>query len=189
MPASRTKRFNGPVCEPYGLDNRLFQDGGYCKDILGNRPVYGSDLSELYENEKKMRRYQMTIYLFHKMEKYFLQKIRQNLTEEQKNIRKKSFWVRQSCLEEVDDIYCHHYFKRCYFSSSPQPVCREACEELTFKRCDAEFKMVIGFNQERLKFPDWPFYWDIINCTILPFRNESSNCYYPDDIRGQSTRY
>ena len=72
--ASRAKRFNGPVCEPYGLDNRLFQDGGYCKDILGNRPVYGSDLNELYVNEKKMRRYQMTMYLFHKMEKYFLKK-------------------------------------------------------------------------------------------------------------------
>ena len=102
------------------------------------------------------------------------------------NYQRQVFWVRQSCLEEVDDLYCHHYFKRCYFSFSPQPVCREACEELTFKRCDREFKTVTAYNQ---LIRESPFYWDIIDCTIMPFRNESSNCYYPDKIRGQSTRY
>ena len=180
MPFSRTKRFNRPLCVPYGLSNLLFQKGGYCKDILGNRPVYGSSPLELYVNEGKMRRYQIATNLFHK--------IQQNLTKEQKIIKDKFFWVRQSCLKKVDDIYCHHYFKRCYFSSSPQPVCREACEELIFKQCDREFEMLTVYNQEGLKTSHWK-YWDIINCTILPFRNESSNCYYPDKIRGQFTRY
>ena len=173
----RTERFNRSVCEPYGLDKSSFQDGGHCKDILGNRLVYGSSLFELCKGEKKMLRFEMATYLFHK--------IQQNLTEEQKIIKDKFFWVRQSCLEEIDDIYCHHYFKRCYLSSSPQPVCREACEELTFKRCDREFTEVTAYNQ---KTRDSVFYWDIIDCTIMPFRNESSNCYYPDKIRGQFTK-
>lgn len=29
----------------------------------------------------------------------------------------------------------------------------------------------------------WLYYWEIINCTTLPYRNETSNCYYPDVIQ------
>ena len=190
MPAARTKRsmFSGPVCVPYGLEAPLFQNGGYCKNIIGNLPVYGRDINELNANENNLRRFELTIYLFKQMVKAFFRQIQWKLTDEPKKTRDMSFGVRQSCLEHVDDIYCHHYFKRCYFSSSPQPVCREACEVLT-NHCDREFKMVSDFNQERKKFPDWPFYWDIINCTTLPFRNESRNCYYPDKIRGQCRKW
>ena len=185
MPAARTNQtvVNGPLCVPYGL---IFSNGGYCKDIIGYQNVYGRDMNELVYNEKKLRRYQMTTYLFQQMAKDFLRQIRRNLTDDQKRIRDQSFEVRQSCLEQVDDIYCHHYFKRCYISSSPQLLCREACEELFFKHCDREYKMVLDFNQKRQNFPDWPFYWDIINCFTLPFRNESNNCYYPDKIRGKN---
>ena len=95
-----------------------------------------------------------------------------------------SFEVRQSCLEKVDDIYCHYYFKRCYIDSRPQRLCREACEELIFKLCEREFKFVLDFNKARRKI-NFPLFWEIINCTTLPFRNsKSSNCYFPDKIRG-----
>ena len=65
--------------------------------------------------------------------------------------------------------------------------CREACEELVFRQCDREFKVALDFNRKRQQFPEWPFFWDVVNCTTLPFRSESSNCYYPDKIRGQFT--
>ena len=179
MSASRTKRSEaiGSVCIPYGLDDRLFQNGGYCKDIIGNLPVYGQDIYELYYNEEKLRRYQTA--------KDFLLQTRKNLTNGQQKILDGSFETRQSCLDSVDDIYCHYYFERCYINSTHQLLCREACEELYFKLCDREYKLMTQFNN---KDPIFPFYWDIINCTTLPFRNESRNCYYPDKIRGWYVR-
>ena len=164
---------------PYGLDGDLFQNGGYCKNILGNLPVHGRDILELGENEMKLRRYQMA--------KDFALQSRGNTTNGQTKIFDGSFTVRQSCMDAVDDIYCHHYFKRCYVSSEPQKICRETCEELFFKLCDREYKMVLKFNLMAI-IRRYPFSWDIINCTTLPFRNESSNCYYPDRIRGQYKR-
>ena len=168
MPADRTKRSavqpESGVCLPY---QALFRTGyhGYCEDIIGYLPVYGSNKNELYENEMKMYRYRAM--------KTFLEQTRQNSTDN-------SYVVRQSCLDMVDYVYCHHYFKRCYISSSPQFVCREACDNLYYKACDREFKMVMDFLNSQGPYP-----FDIINCTTLSFRNESSNCYYPDEIRGQ----
>lgn len=162
------------ICRPYG---RIFQTGGYCKSVLNNLPVYGKDLNELYVNERKLQLYQVA--------KDFLLKTRKNSTDKPSVMLDSSFEVRQSCLKAVDDIYCHHYFKRCYLSSSPQILCREACQDLFFRLCNREFKLVSDFNKDRLyQTPEYPYFWDIINCTILPFQNESSNCYYPDKIRG-----
>lgn len=162
------------ICRPYG---RIFQTGGYCKSVLNNLPVYGKDLNELYVNERKLQLYQVA--------KDFLLKTRKNSTDKPSVMLDSSFEVRQSCLKAVDDIYCHHYFKRCYLSSSPQILCREACQDLIFRLCNREFKLVSDFNKDRLyQTPEYPYFWDIINCTILPFQNESSNCYYPDKIRG-----
>lgn len=168
---------DGSVCMPYGLNNDLFVNGGYCKHVLGNLPVFGSNIYELEENEKKMRRFEVLKHLL---------KGRHSDSKSEQWARAKFFEVRQSCLKMVDDIYCHHYFKRCYIWSKPQPVCREACEELMFKVCDREVKVVKEFNWDRSNlFDSWPFSWDLINCTTLPSRNESRNCYYPDKIRGQ----
>lgn len=101
-------------------------------------------------------------------------------------INDNSYVVRQSCLDMVDDVYCHHYFKRCYISSRPPLICRETCEELFFKVCDREYKIVKEFmNSTQREAVRYPYFFDIIDCTTLPFRNESSNCYYPDKIRGQ----
>ncbi|KAL9976276.1 hypothetical protein ACROYT_G013559 [Oculina patagonica] len=146
------------VCTPY----QVAFPKGYCKDIIGYLPVYGTHQFELHLNEIKLL-------LFQK----FLERSRANSTEEGWQIitNDKSFAVRQSCLDMVDDVYCHHYFKRCYISSRPQVICREACEELFFQVCDREHEMVKTLN------------FDIIDCTTLPFRNQSSNCYYPDKIR------
>ena len=142
---------------------------GYCKDIIGYLPVYGSNQFELQLNEIRMQRYQVA--------KKLLEQTRGYPAEDG------AFVVRQSCLDMVDDVYCHHYFKRCYISSSPPPICRETCEELFFNVCDREYKMVENFTNSKGGL-DFPYYFDIINCTTLPFRNESSNCYYPDKIRG-----
>ena len=179
MPATMKRPVvDGPLCEPYGLDKRLFENGGYCKHVLGDLPVFGSDIYELEENEKKIRRFEVI--------KQLIPRYHSNSKDQQGIIRGKFLEVRQSCLEMVDDIYCHHYFKRCYISSKPQPVCRQACEELMFKVCDREIKVVSEFNHNRLGlFHSWPYSWDLINCTNLPSRNESSHCYYPDKIRGQ----
>ena len=176
-PGARRKRSmlnEQGMCRPYG---RIFQTGGYCKSVLNNLPVYGKDLNELYVNERKLQLYQVA--------KDFLLKTRKNSTNNPSVMLDSSFEVRQSCLKAVDDIYCHHYFKRCYLSSSPQILCREACQDLFFRLCNREFKLVSDFNKDRLyQTPEYPYFWDIINCTILPFQNESSNCYYPDKIRG-----
>lgn len=95
-----------------------------------------------------------------------------------------SFNVRQSCLDMVDDVYCHHYFKRFYIDTNPQFVCREACTKMFYHDCDREYKIVLKFTEERQNTL-YPFYFDIINCTRLPSRNESSQCYTPDKIRGK----
>ena len=177
MPANSTKQSavhsNPGLCFPYQV---IFPDG-YCKHILGYQPIYGRDSYELEENEMKMLRYQIA--------KNFLESSRG------KNgkgvINDDSYVVRQSCLDMVDDVYCHHYFKRCYISSRPPSICREACEKLRFKVCDREFGIVEDFTESRQNHSrlNYPYFFDIIDCTTLPFRNESSDCYYPDQIRGQ----
>lgn len=179
MPSARTRRSaaDGPLCVPYGLN---FQNGGYCKDIIGNLPVYGSDIYELYDNEKKLRLYQVA--------KDFVLQTRENSTKGMRKVTDGLFEVRQSCLDAVDDIYCHYYFKRCYISSSPQVLCREACDELFLNLCDREYKMVSDFILSQTR-SEYPFSWDIIDCKTLPFRNESSDCYYPDKIRGQYRQF
>ncbi|XP_078365666.1 uncharacterized protein LOC144649949 isoform X2 [Oculina patagonica] len=168
VPADRTKRSavhtEPGVCIPY---QSAFSNG-YCKDIIGYLPVYGTDFMELQNNEDNMLRFRVA--------KGFVEQALKNSTEED------GFVVRQSCLDMVDDVYCHHYFKRCYISSRPPLICREACEQLYYHVCDREFKMVEDFMKSREGI-DYPYYFDIINCTTLPFRNESSNCYYPDKIR------
>lgn len=148
-------------CSPY---QDKFPDG-YCKDIIGYLPVYGN-YQDLNKSENEMRRFQT-------VKNLVLQ------TRPQPWQRGIPF-VRQSCLDMVDDVYCHHYFKRCYISSRLQVVCRETCEELLFKFCDREYKNLQDFAR---MVPS--FFMDVINCSTLPFRNKSPNCYYPDKIRGQ----
>ena len=153
---------NEAVCQPYDQ----VSPQGYCKHILGNLPVFGTK-QQLQDNEQKMRRYEL-------LKTYF------------KSLPKSSpynYELRQSCVLVVDDIYCHNYFKRCYISSAPQPVCRDFCEDTFLKVCDREIKIGEEFNRRKDLFL-WPYYWEIINCTTLPYRNETSNCYYPDVIQG-----
>ncbi|XP_068721500.1 uncharacterized protein [Montipora capricornis] len=150
-----TGRANGIVCKAYDV---LFPDG-YCKQILGNSPVFGK-MEDFRNNHEIMRSF-----------------------NDLKSSLQQLFEVRESCLAAVDDMYCHNYFPRCYISSSPQPVCREACEEKFLKVCDQEIKAVKDFNRKkpfslRLNF-------EIINCTTLPYRNPTGNCYYPDVIQEQ----
>ena len=177
MPADSTEQsavHSEPgLCLPY---QAKFPDG-YCKEILGYQQIYGTNSYELEENEMKMLRYQMA--------KSFIEQSRGENGEV--IIEDNSYVVRQSCLDMVDDVYCHHYFKRCYISSRSPLICRETCEQLYFKVCDREFKIVEDFtNSTRLHSRlNYPYFFDIIDCTTLPFRNESSNCYYPDKIRGQ----
>jgi len=103
---------NEAVCQPYDQ----VSPQGYCKHILGNLPVFGTK-QQLQDNEQKMRRYEL-------FKTYF------------KSPPKSSpynYKLRQSCVLVVDDIYCHNYFKRCYSSSAPQPVCRDFCEDTFLK--------------------------------------------------------
>ncbi|XP_068700490.1 uncharacterized protein [Montipora foliosa] len=148
-----TGRANRIVCKAYDV---LFPDG-YCKQILGNSPVFGK-MEDLRNNHEKLRGF---------------------------NVLKSSspqYFVRESCLAAIDDMCCHNYFPRCYISSSPQPICREACEEKFLKVCDQEIKVAKTLNSEQ-PF-SLPFNFEIMNCTTLPYRNQG-NCYYPDVIQEQ----
>ena len=164
-----------PKCIPYGTsDEHQFNGNSYCGHIIGNLHVNVSEV-ERKINEYKMKTYQL-------LKEYVLQTPGKFIAG--MNI---SFVApRRKCLEQIDDIYCHHYFKRCFIDSRrPQMLCREACEELLFQICDREFKEASDFNKglnSRKSF--FGYYWDIIDCTRLPFRNESNNCYYPDKVRG-----
>ncbi|KAL9976277.1 hypothetical protein ACROYT_G013560 [Oculina patagonica] len=160
------------VCTPY----QATFPNGYCKGVIGYQRVYGTNQNELQHSERKMLRYHVA--------KSFLVQSRRNSTEQGRKIvlNHNSFVVRQSCLDMVDDVYCHHYFKRCYISSRPPPICREACEDLFFKVCDREFKMVVDFTKSTEAYY-LRYYFELINCTTLPFQNDSSDCYYPDKIR------
>lgn len=155
------------MCTPYQGIN----PDGYCKDIIGYLPVYGDEL-ELLINE-------ILLLLYQKVKEDYMDynnKTPPNSLLNLTVVPDSSSFVRQSCLDMVDDVYCHHYFKRCYNFTRHQDVCRETCEELAFKVCDREYKLIASLPS---------FVLDIINCTTLPFRNESTNCYYPDKIRGQ----
>ena len=151
------------VCTPY----QVAFPNGYCKNIIGYQPIYGTNQPELQHNEDRMTHFNN-----------FLESSGWNSTKEGIliKVKDKSFIVRQSCLDMVDDVYCHHYFKRCYMSSKPPLICRETCEELFSNVCYWEYKVVKFINSKS---------WDIINCTTLPFRNASPSCFYPDKIRGQ----
>ena len=139
---------------------------GYCKDIIGHLPVYGS-FQNLNKSENKLHQYEIA-------RSYLLK------TRHKKEIDNIYSFVRQSCLDMVDDVYCHYYFQRCNMSSRPQLICRETCQKLYFEVCDREFAMVKHFVET-----DPSVFIDIINCKTLSFRSGSSNCYYPDKIRGQ----
>ena len=91
---------------------------------------------------------------------------------------------RQKCLKKDHDMTCHEFFKRCYISSSrPQLLCREACEDLIFNVCKQEAKIFADF-LERMRSSGRRYAIKVMDCTEMPFRNESPNCYYPDQMRG-----
>lgn len=139
-------------CIPYGINKSIFKNGGYCERIIGNVAV--NRTPELEANEEHFNRYEGNF--------------------------KRYFWItsgHQSCKETIDDVYCHHYFKRWFIDSPVQIVCREACEK---------FRLVCKTLLELASF--FPaLNWinaHVIDCTVLPSRDESSICYDPDRIRG-----
>ena len=150
--------FNISTCTPYGINEFLFDNGGYCKSIIGNQTVNGT-MVQLQDKEQKMRKFEK-----------FINKQKQKVHI----LVWEKFGPRQSCLDQIDKIYCHHYFQRCYIDSTVQRVCREACEELKSKHCDQELKLISPTNS-----------FDIIDCTDLPSWNESSICYHPNKIQGK----
>lgn len=139
-------------CIPYGINKSIFKNGGYCERIIGNVAV--NRTPELEANEEHFNRYEGNI--------------------------KRYFWItsgHQSCKETIDDVYCHHYFKRCFIDSPVQIVCREACEKfqlvcMTLLELASFFPALNWINAH------------VIDCTVLPSRDESSICYDPDRIRG-----
>ena len=81
--------------------------------------------------------------------------------------------ARQSCLKQIDDIYCHHYFQRCYIDFTVQRVCREACEKLKSEHCEPEFEKADDLNRNGTHT------FHIIDCTDLPSRKGTGICYEP----------
>ena len=134
---------------PYGIDQSVFKNGGYCKSIIGNLPVKGTIL-ELRDKEEKLKRFDWLI--------------RRSKQEDLPS---------QSCLKQINDIYCHHYFQRCYIDFTVQRVCREACEKLKSEHCELEFEKADHLNR------DGTHTFHIIDCTDLPSRKGTGICYEP----------
>ena len=107
---------------------------------------------ELWDKEKKLKRF----------DSFVRESKQQNLTA-----------VRQSCLKQIEDIYCHHYFQRCYIDFTVQRVCREACEKLKSEHCEPEFEKADHLNR------DGTHTFHIIDCTDLPSRKGTGICYEP----------
>ena len=168
LPA-RTERsvVDGSMCEPYAISPRT-----YCNPVLGNAFVFRGQ-KDLERLEKNLLRFEM---------------IKDAIPMLVASVRDKRLMSRhntyQRCLEMADDLYCHHYFQRCFMSSDPQPVCREACLLFKTEVCVHQVKILVEFNLKRHLYPQFNYGWDIIDCTTLPFQNESWNCYYPDKVRG-----
>lgn len=146
-------------CILYGINESIFENGGYCKRIIGHRPVNGT-MIQLQRKEQKLRELETFI----------------NRAKESIGFWK-MFWPKQSCLDQIDKIFCHHYFQRCYTDSTVQQVCREACEELKSKYCNRELIKLKRFLPKNLSS-------EIIDCTDLPSLKESSICYHPDKTQG-----
>ena len=143
---------------PYGINESIFKNGGYCKRIIDHQPVNGT-MIQLQRKEQKMGELETFI------------------NTAKQSILWKMFGPRQSCLNQIDKIFCHHYFQRCYTDSTVQRVCREACEEFKSKYCNR------GLIQLKMFLPK-NFSSEIIDCTDLPSLKESSICYHPDKTRG-----
>ena len=170
MPAEWSTDVLNGECIPYQAQF----PNGVCKDILGYQPIYGMSLNELKGKEYGRRNYQLTKTL-----------VKQERVNSLGNETVDEFFnARERCEKMDDDVSCHESFERCYISSSPQLLCRETCEELAFNVCKREYKLYEELNEAQ-RDSGYPYTYVIRNCTALPFRNESPNCYYPDEIRGQ----
>lgn len=158
------------MCIPY---QAKFPNGA-CKDIIGYQPVYGININKLKSNERGQSRYQLVKTLT----------MQQQVYSSGNNALDDFFTSRERCLKMDADVSCHQSFKRCYISSSPQLICREICEDLTFNVCKREYKIIEDFVKSQ-QGSSYPYTFETTDCSTLPFRNESPNCYYPDEIRGQ----
>lgn len=165
-----------PICISYGVFNiaarRTRKQDSYCNDIIGNQPIIATPKDMFYYDDSMWRwQYQAVSY----------RRASLGISEGKKSDRSSEI---DQCFKQIDDIYCHYYYKRCYIDSKPQPICREACEELEFKHCKREFREALKMNFERRDRRIYQYHWDIINCTTLPYRNETTNCYYPNHDQG-----
>lgn len=164
------------ICISYGVFNiaarRARKQGSYCNDIIGNQPIIATTKDMFYYDDSMWRwQYQAVSY----------RRASLHISEGKKSDRLSEI---DQCFKQIDDIYCHYYYKCCYIDSKPQPICREACEELEFKHCKREFREALKMNFERRDRRIYQYHWDIINCTTLPYRNETTNCYYPNHDQG-----
>ncbi|KAL9976280.1 hypothetical protein ACROYT_G013563 [Oculina patagonica] len=163
LPATRERTLG--VCIPY---QAKFPKGS-CKDILGYQPVYAINQKVLEMIDSAHSRYQVI--------KTFIR-----VTSSRNNATDNFYADRERCLEKENDMTCHNYFKRCYISSSPQLLCREACEDLIFNVCKREAKILADFVEQRRRSGSFDGF-GAMNCSKMPFRNVSTNCYYPDEMR------
>lgn len=143
---------------------------------MGYQPVYGININQLNGNEYGQTSYQLVKEL-----------VKQEIVNSSGNNTVDGLFTEQERCRKMDtDVFCHESFKRCYISSSPQLLCREICEDLEFNVCKREYKRMKEFTvQVHRSSSGYPYTFIMRNCKTLPFRNESPNCYYPDEIRGQ----
>ena len=142
---------------------------------MGYQPVYAKSLQALERRENRHSNYQSI--------KTIISQKQGNPSPN--NAKGKLFPARKRCLKKENDTTCHNFFQRCYISFRPQSLCREACEDLIFNVCKREARLLASL----IKWSIFTRYgFRVMNCTEMPFRNESPNCYYPDEMRGQWRR-
>ena len=145
------------VCRPYVKSNT-----GYCSRFLGNQLVFGGELYQQIQ-ERKLEHFSM--------------------------VKAAVNWsgllsLSRRCLDIIDEIYCFYYFPRCDMTSSlpmAQPVCIEACDEISRRYCPQEWELLTNDSlkiQRRNKTKTF----ELIECKKLPRRNGGTvpECYYPD---------
>jgi hypothetical protein len=153
------------MCRSY-----MYPKDGFCRDILGDRKMYGTKHDQEIGDGifRRIVYGKLLIDKYHKMP------------------------LRESCIKVANDSSCQDAYPKCDKTSGtlrPKPVCRETCEN-TEKLCDKELETIMKFN----KIPASSLgrsYWNLQNCSLLPFRNggDTPECYYYPLLNSKSINF
>ena len=97
--------------------------------------------------------------------------------------------ISQPCFESLTNSYCRFAYPTCNQDSekpSPKSICKETCED-TLKMCHNEIKKAKIFNKFSKKHKLPHLHWEMINCSLLRYRNggDTPGCYYSPHLNSK----